>query len=218
MSGPFRIVAAGDSAVIVEFEERIDPDINARAVALAGLIRTSGLQGLRDVVPSYRSVAVYFDPLRTDYDRLHSLLEGGANSPTTVEVRGSEPIQIPVRYGGEEGPDLSYIASRAGLSEDEVADIHCATTYRVYMLGFLPGFAYMGIVDPRIAAPRLAAPRVRVRAGSVGLAGQQTGIYPIDSPGGWLLVGRSLLEPYDLSRRDPFLFQAGDLVRFLRVA
>jgi inhibitor of KinA len=86
------------------------------------------------------------------------------------------------------------------------------------MLGFLPGFAYMGIVDPRIAAPRLAAPRVRVRAGSVGLAGQQTGIYPIDSPGGWLLVGRSLLEPYDLSRRDPFLFQAGDLVRFLRVA
>jgi KipI family sensor histidine kinase inhibitor len=218
MSGPFRIVAAGDSAVIVEFEERIDPDINARAVALAGLIRTSGLQGLRDVVPSYRSVAVYFDPLRTDYDRLHSLLEGGANSPTTVEVRGSEPIQIPVRYGGEEGPDLSYIASRAALSEDDVADIHCATTYRVYMLGFLPGFAYMGIVDPRIAAPRLAAPRVRVRAGSVGLAGQQTGIYPIDSPGGWLLVGRSLLEPYDLSRRDPFLFQAGDLVRFLRVA
>ena len=218
MSGPFRIVAAGDSAVSVEFEERIDPDINARAVTLARLIRTSGLQGLRDVVPSYRSVAVYFDPLRTDYDRLHSLLEGGANSPATSEVRGSEPIQIPVRYGGEEGPDLSYIASRAGLSEDEVADIHCATTYRVYMLGFLPGFAYMGIVDPRIAAPRLAAPRVRVRAGSVGLAGQQTGIYPIDSPGGWLLVGRSLLEPYDLSRRDPFLFQAGDLVRFLRVA
>jgi len=218
MSGPFRLVTAGDSVVIVELEERIDPDVNARAVALARLIRASRLQGLRDVVPTYRSVAVYFDPLRTDYARLLSLLEGGANSPTNPEGCGSEPIQVPVRYGGEEGPDLSHIAWRAGLSEDEVIDIHCATTYRVYMLGFLPGFAYMGTVDPRIATPRLAAPRVRVRAGSVGLAERQTGIYPVDSPGGWLLIGRSLLEPYDLSRRDPFLFQAGDLVRFHRVA
>jgi len=216
MNGPLRVVAAGDSVVIAEFEERIDPEINARAVALAQLIRASRLQGLRDVVPSYRSVAVYFDPLRTDYARLLSLLEDAAARAISPDVPERKPIQVPVRYGGKEGPDLSFIASRTGLSEDEVVDIHCATTYRVYMLGFLPGFAYMGTVDSRIAVPRRAVPRVRVPACSVGLAGQQTGIYPVDSPGGWLVIGRSLLKPYDPTRRDPFLFQAGDPVCFHR--
>ena len=214
MSEPFRVVAAGDSAIIVEFEERIDPEVNARAVALARLIASSRVGGLRDVVPTYRSVAVYFDPLRTDYRRLLNLVGRGAKSAGAPDDRERAPIHVPVKYGGEEGPDLSHLAARAGLTEDEVVDIHRATTYRVYMLGFLPGFAYLGTVDSRIAAPRLAVPRVRVPAGSVGIAERQTGIYPVDSPGGWLLIGRSFVKPYDPSRREPFLLQAGDLVRF----
>lgn len=209
-----RIVPAGESALIVEFEARIDPEINARAIACAEAIQAAGLSGVRDVVPTYRSVAVYFDPLRTDGDALQRRLAREAAQPFQPSTAPREPVRIPVCYGGDLGPDLAGVATFAGMAEADVVRAHAETTYRVFMLGFVPGFAYLGIVDPRIAMPRRATPRVRVPAGSVGIAGVQTGVYPGETPGGWQLIGRTPVKPFDPSRDDPFLMKAGDAVRF----
>lgn len=210
----FRIVPAGDSALIVEFEERIDPDVNARTIACAEAVQAARLAGVRDVVPTYRSVAVYFDPLRTDSDALMQCLEQeGARQPPPVSSART-PVRIPVCYGGDLGPDLADVASFAGMPEADVVRAHTATTYRVFMLGFVPGFAYLGIVNARIAMPRHSTPRVRVPLGSVGIAGAQTGVYPAETPGGWQLIGRTPVKPFDPARTDPFLMQAGDAVQF----
>jgi inhibitor of KinA len=210
----FRIVTAGDSALVVEFAERIDPEVNGRVVALAETIDAERIGGVRDVVPTFRSVAIYFDPLRTDFDRLSERLERAAADARPAATIAREPIRIPVSYGGASGPDLEEVARYAGMTEAEVITLHSAPVYRVYMLGFVPGFAYMGTVDPRIAAPRRSTPRLRVPSGSVGIAGGQTGIYPSETPGGWQLIGRTLLKPFDPSRAEPFLLKAGDSVEF----
>jgi inhibitor of KinA len=213
----FRIVPAGDSAIIVEFEERIDPGVNARAIACARAIQSAQLPGVRDVVPTYRSVAVYFDPLRTDHDGLVARLEQEAAQPVPATAVDAEPVRIPVCYGGELGPDLEGVASFAGMSESDVVRTHADATYRVFMLGFVPGFAYLGIVDQRIAMPRRSTPRVRVPVGSVGIAGVQTGVYSAETPGGWQLIGRTPVKPFDPSRVEPFLMKAGDAVRFYAI-
>ncbi len=210
----FRVVGAGDSVLLIEFEERIDPVVNARAIALAESIQAAAISGVRDVVPTYRSVAVYFDPLRTDYDALVTALGRHAAGTPTQAVESRTPVDIPVCYGGEFGPDLAAVAAYAHLGQAQVVELHAAATYRVFMLGFVPGFAYMGVVDDRIAIPRHSAPRVRVPTGSVGIAGVQTGIYPAETPGGWQLIGRTPLDPFDPNRREPFLLKAGDAVRF----
>ena len=212
-----RIVPAGDSALIVEFEERIDPAINARAIALADSLQAAAIAGVRDVVPTYRSVAVFFDPLRTNYDTLLERIERDAGRPAPDAARQAEPLRIPVCYGGDLGPDLGAVAAFGGISADEVIALHASATYRVFMLGFVPGFAYMGIVDARIAAPRHSTPRVRVPAGSVGIAGVQTGIYPTETPGGWQLIGRTPVKPFDANRAQPFLMKGGDAVRFYAI-
>lgn len=212
-----RIVPAGDSALIVEFEERIDPAINARAIALADSLEAAAIAGVRDVVPTYRSVAVFFDPLRTNYDTLLERIERDAGRPAPDAARQAEPLRIPVCYGGDLGPDLGAVAAFGGISADEVIALHASATYRVFMLGFVPGFAYMGIVNARIAAPRHSTPRVRVPAGSVGIAGVQTGIYPAETPGGWQLIGRTPIKPFDANRAQPFLMKAGDAVRFYAI-
>jgi inhibitor of KinA len=209
-----RIVPAGDSALIVEFEARIDPGVNARTIACAEAIQAAGVAGVRDVVPTYRSVAVYFDPLRTDHDTMMACLERAAARPLAPASAARTPVRIPVCYGGDMGPDLAAVASFAGLSESDVVGVHAAGVYRVFMLGFVPGFAYLGIVDGRIAMPRRATPRVRVPAGSVGIAGVQTGVYPAETPGGWQLIGRTPVKPFDPSRAEPFLMKAGDAVQF----
>jgi inhibitor of KinA len=214
----FRVVPAGDSAVVVEFEEKIDPEINRRAVAVAETIQTAGLPGIRDVVPTFRSVSVHFDPLRVDYARLLASLEREADRAATVGAREAEPVRIPVCYGGELGPDLAAVAAFSGLAEQDVVRVHASRVYRVFMLGFVAGFAYLGIVDGRIAMPRHPAPRVRVPLGSVGVAGVQTGIYPAATPGGWQLIGRTPLKPFDPSRIDPFLLKAGDAVQFCPIS
>ena len=214
---PPRIVPMGDSAVVVQLEACIDPQVNARAISLAGRIRTAAVPGVRDVVPTYRSVAVYFDPLRTSYDALLGRLElESRSSPPSDEVKRA-PIRIPVCYGGELGPDLESVAAHAGMPASDVVALHARIVYRVFMLGFAPGFGYMGIVDERIAAPRRSTPRVRVPAGSVGIAGQQTGVYPADAPGGWQLLGRTPLRPFRIDRPSPFLFAAGDSVQFVPI-
>lgn len=212
-----RIVSAGDSAIVVEFEERIDPAVNAQAIALADALQTANVPGVRDIVPTYRSVAIHFDPLRTDIDRLADGIERGVSQPASLASEARRPVRIPVCYGGDLGPDLPAVAAFARCSEDAVVETHMATTYRVFMLGFVPGFAYLGIVNDRIAMPRHAVPRVRVPARSVGIAGVQTGIYPAETPGGWQLIGRTPLPPFDPSRAEPFLLKAGDAVQFYAI-
>ena len=210
----YRIVPAGESSLIVEFEERIDPAVNARTIACADAIQSANIAGVRDVVPTYRSVAVYFDPLRTDGDQLMERLAHEAEHADAPVATTAPPVRIPVCYGGEFGPDLASVAAFAGLPEAEVVRLHSAATYRVFMLGFVPGFAYLGLVDGRIAMPRRSTPRVRVPTGSVGIAGIQTGIYPAETPGGWQLIGRTPVKPFDAARRQPFLLKAGDAVHF----
>lgn len=211
----FRLVQAGDAAVIAEFEDRIDSVVNARAIALASAVRSAGIEGIRDVVPTYRSVAVYFDPIRTDYGALVGWIErqsglGAADRPAPDRP----PIQVPVCYGGEFGPDLESVAALTRLSPDQIVAAHAAVAYRVFMLGFVAGFAYMGPLDERLKVPRRDTPRTRVPKGSVGLAGLQTGIYPSDVPGGWQIIGRTPIQPFNPARSEPFLFEPGDTVRF----
>jgi KipI family sensor histidine kinase inhibitor len=219
VTAAFKIVAAGDAAVVLELQNRIDPDINAAAIAVAESIRASAIAGVKDVVPTYRTVAVHFDPLHVDYAGLVERLRRASTQfagRIAAAVPG-RPIRVPVAYGGDYGPDLETVARYAGVTEAEAIEIHASRVYRVFMLGFLPGLAYMGIVDPRIAAPRLPVPRVRVAPGSVGIAGSQTGIYPVSTPGGWQIVGASPLRPFDLRRPEPFLFKAGDAVQFYAI-
>jgi KipI family sensor histidine kinase inhibitor len=208
-----RILEAGDSALLLELDTRIDPAVNARAVAMAAAIRREQLPGVRDVVPTYRSVAVYFDPLTIPSDRIRASLETAMHAPAVITE--GRLIEVPVAYGGEAGPDLAEVAVWSGLTPASVVDRHREPLYRVFMLGFLPGFAYLGPVDERIAAPRRATPRLRVAAGSVGVAGRQTGIYPRESPGGWNIIGRSSIRVFDPLRTPAALFAPGDRVRFV---
>lgn len=220
-SGQWRLVPVGESVVVVELEEQIDRSVNARAVSLADRLRAAEVSGVRDIVPTFRSVAVYFDPLQTDYDALVRRLESVASSLDALAVgreASAEPIRVPVCYGGQFGPDLADVAAFGGVTESEAAHLHASAVYRVFMIGFLPGFAYMGTVDSRIAAPRRSNPRTRVPAGSVAVAGQQTGIYPSESPGGWQLIGRTTLRLFDPARAEPSTFAAGDLVQFYAVS
>ena len=218
MSDSFRVVPAGDSAVIVEFDARIDAGVNAQVIALAEALQAALLDGVRDVVPTYRSVAIYFDPLRTDSDALGALVERETARLRPAPAAARAPVTIPVCYGGEFGPDLPDVAAFARMKEADVIRIHSARAYRVFMLGFVPGFAYMGAVDDAIAMPRHPTPRVRVPAGSVGIAGVQTGVYPAETPGGWRLIGRTPVTPFDPERAEPFLLKAGDTVEFYPVA
>lgn len=211
-----RIRHCGDSMLLVELDAVIDPVINERAIQLAARIRGRGAAGVRDVAPGYSTVGVHFEPLQTDLAALERAIEtefGTLASLDTIDDR--TPIEIPVRYGGLDGPDLENVARLAGISVDEVIARHAQRAYRVYMLGFVPGFAYMGRVDESIAAPRHRVPRERVPVGSVGIAGQQTGVYPVDSPGGWQLIGRTTTVMFDARRETPSLLTAGDLVRFV---
>ena len=207
----------GDSCVSVHLGVQIDPVINARCIALADTVERLGVPGVRDVVPTYNAVTVHFDPRVTDSARLTHDLERLAASDLPLTAFAARTIDIPVAYGGASGPDLGAVAEFAKCSEEDVVRLHAGRSYRVYMLGFLPGFAYMGSVDPRIAMPRLDAPRLRVAAGSVGIAAAQTGIYPCDSPGGWRIIGRTSTKVFDAMRTEPFLLRAGDAVTFVPV-
>jgi KipI family sensor histidine kinase inhibitor len=209
-----RIREAGDSALLFELDEVIDPQVNARAIAVATAMRSAPLAGVRDVVPTYRSVAIFFDPLKVEPDVIREALARVIDAPLAV-VPG-RIIEVPVAYGGEAGPDLAQVAEWAGLSTDAVAERHAVTEYRVFMMGFLPGFAYLGSVDERIAAPRRDSPRLRVPTGSVGIAGRQTGVYPRESSGGWQIIGRSPLRIFDPDRVPASLLAPGDRVRFVR--
>jgi KipI family sensor histidine kinase inhibitor len=216
-----RLREVGDSALLLEIGSAdsspagIDVAVNRRVIAIARAIRERSRPGVRDVISTFRSVAVFFHPLSTDVAALAGALHecSDAQAPDPVGKR----VEVPVEYGGEAGPDLEAVAAFARCTTGEVIERHTSRTYRVCMLGFLPGFPYMAAVDDTIAVPRKPSPRVRVAAGSVGIAGRQTGIYPCDSPGGWQIIGRTALSLFDVDRMPPALFSPGDQVRFVPV-
>jgi KipI family sensor histidine kinase inhibitor len=212
-----RILPLGDIGLLVEFGESIDPAVNDRAVSFARTVERARVPGVIEVVPTYRSVAVYVDPPETDFVSLGMTLRTLAGNLSMDSADRQRIVTIPVLYGGEAGPDLPALAKRAGLSVEQAIALHTSVEYRVYMLGFSPGFPYLGMVPDAIAAPRLPEPRINVPAGSVGIAGRQTGIYPQDSPGGWRVIGRTPLVLYNPARTEPFLLEPGDRVRFVRI-
>lgn len=212
-----RILPAGDSAWLIELPERIDAAVNTRAIQIARAVERAGLP-TTDVVVGYRSVMVYIDPLSERAAGIERRLEDIATAPSASGAMTGALVDVPVCYGGPYGPDLAEVASFGKCSIDEVIQRHLAREYRVFVVGFVPGFAYMASVDPRIAAPRRASPRLRVPAGSVAVAAGQTGVYPAETPGGWSLIGRCPVKPYDADRGEPFLFHPGDRVRFRSIS
>lgn len=197
----------GDSALLLSFGEAIDPALSGRLQALAGA--AGALPGVRATVPAYASLAVHFDPLACDPGALAESLRRLAAQPGPVPP--ARTVVVPVRY---DGPDLEAVARHCRLGPEDVVRRHAAGVYQVHFLGFLPGFGYLGGLDPALATPRLATPRPRVPAGSVGIGGAQTGIYPVDAPGGWNLIGRTGLALFDPDREEPCLLRPGDRVRF----
>lgn len=211
-----RMLDAGEQGLVVEFGNEIDPVINARVRRLARIVANQMAQHILEVVPTYRSLMVYFDPLIISRKALQENIAGylGDLDAVTLANDTARVITIPLSYGGEFGPDLEFVARHNAITEEEVIAIHTSTPYLVYMLGFTPGFPYLGGMPERIAAPRLDVPRVKIPAGSVGIAGRQTGIYPIESPGGWRLIGRTPLPIFNPQSENPFLFAAGDYLQF----
>ena len=211
-----RILPAGDSAWSIELAERIDEAVNQRAIQIARGVETANLP-VTDIVVGYRSVMVYIEPLDARAQNVERQLhEIVATTPETDAAAGAL-IDVPVCYDDPFGPDLGDVAAFGNCEIEEVIARHVAVVYRVFVVGFVPGFAYMASVDPRIAAPRRASPRLRVPAGSVAVAAGQTGIYPAETPGGWSLIGRCPTKPYDPDRAEPFLFHPGDRVQFHRI-
>ena len=212
-----RIRSCGDSILLVECGDTIDPAVNERAIVLARRLRERAIRGVRDIVPGYCTVGVHFDPLQVDLAALECAIgDASTDLPSETSVLADRPVtEIEVTYGGSAGPDLDAVASACGCSAADVIARHTGRIYRVYMLGFVPGFAYMGRVDPSIVMPRHRVPRERVPAGSVGIAGEQTGVYPIETPGGWQLIGRTRAKMFDSDRTPASLVAPGDLVRFV---
>lgn len=212
-----RILLTGDTSLSVEFGNEISEEISRKVRAFRLALEKAAVPGVVETVPTYRSLMVHYDPAVIRYGKIRERLERLLDEADDAALPPGAVLEIPVLYGGEMGPDLPFVAAHAGLSEEEVIRIHSGTDYLIYMLGFTPGFAYLGGMSERIAAPRLTEPRVLIPAGSVGIAGTQTGIYPIDSPGGWRLIGRTPLKMYDPGREKPFLAEAGQYVRFCPV-
>ena len=201
--------------LLVELEPAIDPVINERAILLAARIRERNARGVRDVAPGYSTIGIHYDPLQTDLAALEKAVEDEfAALASLASIANRDVIEIPVTYGGAGGPDLDAVAAHAGCSTADVIERHSRHTYRVYMLGFVPGFAYMGRVDPSIVMPRHRVPRERVPAGSVAIADQFSAVYPAATPGGWRLLGRSDIVLFDVARETPALLRPGTHVRF----
>jgi KipI family sensor histidine kinase inhibitor len=209
-----RILTAGDAAVTVEFGDAVRAGLNDRVRGLAALLEEKPIRGVTETVPAYCSALVCYDPLIIRHGALVRRLRRYAERAQAAPAGGCRVFTLPVCYGGGYGEDLEDVAVHTGLSAPEVIRRHSAAEYRIYMMGFLPGFAYLGGLDPALATPRLTTPRVKIPAGAVGIGGEQTGVYPLDSPGGWHLIGRTPVRPYDASRNPAILYRAGDCIRF----
>jgi inhibitor of KinA len=213
-----RILPAGDQAVLIEFGAEINPTTNRRVHAFASRARQSRISGIGELVPSYCSLLVYYDPFLLSFLETAAWARELITEDLTEKEAAPTVKEVPVLYGGEWGPDLSFVAQHNKVSPEEVIRIHTSQAYLVYVVGFSPGFSAMGVVSPNIQAPRLASPRTKVPAGSVGIGGQQTGVYAVESPGGWQLIGRTPLSLFNVKKNPPSLFQAGDYCHFYAIS
>ena len=209
---------AGDRALVVELGDTIKPEINRSIGELMVAIESADILGVSELVPTYRSLLVYYEPQVTSFEELKRSIELTEQSSESVGQAASRIVQFPTLYGGEHGPDIEFVAENAGLTTQDVIDTHSGTEYVVYMMGFSPGFPYLGGLSENLATPRLASPRVEIPAGSVGIAESQTGVYPAASPGGWQLIGRTPLKIFDPNGDPPALLSAGDYIRFVPLA
>ncbi|KGX85151.1 5-oxoprolinase subunit PxpB [Pontibacillus marinus] len=218
MGNDINIHPLGDSGLTIVVDDTISPEVNQKVLALAKAVEQNEFRSIIEVVPAYTTIAVYFDPLVTSYDYLSkSIHKTWKDLEIGDESISREEVIIPVLYGGEKGPDLETVAQHNGLTPEDVISRHKASDYLVYMIGFLPGFPYLGGLDKKLTTPRLETPRQEVQAGSVGIADQQTGVYPLDSPGGWNIIGHTPVKLFDPEREEPFLLKAGQSIRFKEV-
>lgn len=214
---PDWIRPCGDSSLLIILGEQISLSLNRQVHALAHGLRARSIPGLEECVPGYATLRVDYDPLECSVQDLLNHIQEVRQALPEDNAMPAREVVIPVHYGGEDGPDLHFVAQHTGLTEEEVVRRHTAGKYPVFLMGFLPGFPYLGGMDERLAVPRLETPRQRVPAGSVGIAGKQTGVYPLESPGGWRIIGRTYLTLFDVNREPPFLLQPGDVVCFVAV-
>ena len=212
-----RFLPAGDKALTVELGVSISTETNRRVRDLLVAIESQEIPGLTDIVPSYRSLLVYYDPLCLSLSELEEQLAALEQNLDQSALKAPTVVDIPTLYGGEYGPDLDHVAEHNGLEPKEVIQIHSGAEYLVYMMGFTPGFPYLGGMSERIATPRLQTPRTAIPAGSVGIAEKQTGVYPIRSPGGWQLIGRTPVQLFDPVRDPPVVVVPGDYIRFVSI-
>ncbi len=213
----------GDCCLIVEFGQRVDSQINQITRAFAEHLLSHPIPGVYDVVPTYTTVAVHYHPESflgdvLPWQRLQRQLEAVLTQGIETASAVARVVEVPVYYGGDQGPDLIEVAQKCGLAEEEVVQLHSSPVYTVYMLGFLPGFPYIGGLDKRLNMPRRKTPRTTVPAGSVAIAGEQAAIYPMESPGGWNLIGRTPVTLFQPQAEPPCLLQPGDKVRFVPIS
>ena len=212
----YSFLQCGEGALTVHLGDGIDPAINRRVTALQGAIGSAGLRGITDLIPAYADLTVCYDCTVISAKALQRQLRRLLDSLSVAGQDRRRVFQLPVCYGGDYGPDLDFVCHHSGLSAQEVIELHSAPDYLIYMLGFLPGF--LGGLDPRLHTPRLDSPRTCIPAGSVGIGGAQTGVYPLASPGGWQLLGRTPVSVFDRQRQEPILYRAGDLVHFVPIS
>ena len=209
-----RILTVGDCAVSVEFGQEISLEINHKVMALKMVLEQKPIRGIVELIPTYCSLLIQYDPIELRYGQLREKLYTLVNQLDKVEMPPKQVVEIPVAYGGEYGPDLGEVARAHNISEDDVIKLHSEPEYPIYMLGFVAGFPYLGGMNKAIATPRKKSPRLKIEAGSVGIAGEQTGIYSVESPGGWQIIGRTPLKLYDVNRNEPVLLKAGQYIKF----
>lgn len=222
----YKIFSLGEDALTVDFGGEISVEFNVRALNLADFFDANPFDGFVETVPAYGTATVFYDVAAvrkrypeffTAFDAVESFVKSALENLISPAPKPTKPIAIPVCFDAEFSPDLDFVAAANNLSKQEIIGIFLGEIYRVFMLGFLPGFSYMGEVDPRIAVPRKKTPRVRVAAGSVGIAGRQTGIYSLESPGGWQIIGRTPFELFTPHGEVPTFFKPGDSVKFYEI-
>ena len=219
MENSVRFLFSGDSALVIEFGNEISVDINKKIRKMMDDIKKENIDGIVELVPTYCSLLINYDVLKIDYNTLVEKLKTFWNNDLeTAEGEEVTLVEIPTLYNDEVGPDLSYVAEHNKLSKEEVIKIHTGTDYLVYMLGFMPGFTYLGGMSEKIATPRLESPRLQIYPGSVGIAGKQTGMYPSMSPGGWRIIGRTPLKLYNPDSDTPVYISSGDYVRYVSIS
>lgn len=213
-----RFRVSGDCGLLVEYGDGVDLSVNAKVHRMAALLQASLPDGVEAVIPAYRSFCILYDPCKSGPAALKRQILELEKLQDFAADEAARTVGIPVCYGGAFGPDIAFVAAGRGLSEEEVVRLHTARSYPIYAIGFAPGFCYLGELDERLHTPRLETPRTRVPAGSIGIAGEQTGVYPLETPGGWRIIGRTPLRLFAPERMDPFLYRAGDRIRFFPIS